>query len=102
MTFLWKQDWIPNLFLTFHSPSPLCLLGGAIGGLYSWLTSKEFKSVPEILEKMSDDQRKKLFDAIRAVLPTEGWETAAQLILAVNGRQDIKRTIINLLIRMLM
>lgn len=99
---MWKQDWIPNLFLTFHSPSPLCLLGGAIGGLCSWLTSKKFKSVPDILKEMTPAQRRELFNAIRAVLPKVTWENAAQLIAAVMGNHDLKRRIINLLIRMFM
>uniref|UniRef100_A0A668V0G6 Uncharacterized protein n=1 Tax=Oreochromis aureus TaxID=47969 RepID=A0A668V0G6_OREAU len=73
-------------------------VGGAIGGLCSWLTSKKFKSVPEILKEMTDDQRRDLFNAIRRHLQERGvtWENAEQLIAAVMGNYDLKRTIINL------
>uniref|UniRef100_A0A3Q4G772 Pyrin domain-containing protein n=1 Tax=Neolamprologus brichardi TaxID=32507 RepID=A0A3Q4G772_NEOBR len=59
------------------------------------MTSKKFKSVPDILKEMTPAQRTELFNAIRAVLPRVTWETAAHLIAAVMGDHDLKRRIIN-------
>uniref|UniRef100_A0A3P8N8L9 Uncharacterized protein n=1 Tax=Astatotilapia calliptera TaxID=8154 RepID=A0A3P8N8L9_ASTCA len=81
---------------------PGIAVGGVIGGLSSWLTSKKFKSVPEILGEMTDDQRRELFNAIRRHLRGLVWKTAEDLIDKVMRNPDLKTTIINLLIGMLM
>lgn len=100
LTFLWEQDWIPNLYLTFHSPSPLCLLGGAIGGLGGYLLTRgKFKSVRQILKEMTSDQKRELFNEIRHALRGVACNSAPDLIAKVIASSSLKKKVIDVMTR---
>ncbi|XP_030579944.1 protein C19orf12 homolog [Archocentrus centrarchus] len=73
--------------------------GGIIGGIYSWMTSEEFKPLPQILMEMTPAQRDELFKGIMAVLGGQVWETASQLIYIVRGTPSLKKAVINVIIQ---
>ncbi|NXQ54363.1 CS012 protein, partial [Anthoscopus minutus] len=59
---------------------PGIALGGAVGGLLGWMTSEEFKSVPQILMALPPAERQKLSAKAMAVVSNLHWIDAAQLI----------------------
>lgn len=74
----------------FKSP-----LGGAVGGLLgSWLTSGQFRPLPQILMELPPAQQQKLYDDVKAVLGNLDWTDAAQLITLVMGNATLQQQVI--------
>lgn len=80
---------------TVNKPTPsLCLAGGAVGGLLgSWLTSGQFKPLPQILMELPPGQQQKLYSAIVPILGSLDWTDVAQLIALVMGNATLQQQV---------
>ncbi|XP_073320376.1 protein C19orf12 homolog [Pagrus major] len=73
---------------------PGIAVGGAIGGLLgSWLTSGQFRPLPQILMELPPTQQKKLYNDVVAVLGNLDWMDAAQLIALVMGNATLQQQV---------
>ncbi|NXK62253.1 CS012 protein, partial [Sylvietta virens] len=62
---------------------PGIAVGGAVGGLIGWITSGQFKSVPQILMELPAAEKQKLCAEAMVVVKNLNWTDAAQLIALV-------------------
>ncbi|TNN42489.1 Protein C19orf12 [Liparis tanakae] len=79
---------------------PGIAVGGAVGGLLGcWLTSGQFRPLPQILMELPPAQRQSLCDQVAAILNHLDWTDAAQLIALVMGnatlQQQVTATLLN-------
>ncbi|NXS64492.1 CS012 protein, partial [Brachypteracias leptosomus] len=59
-------------------------LGGALGGLLgAWMTSGQFRPVPQILLELPPAEQQKLYDEAIGILRHLDWTDVAQLIRLV-------------------
>lgn len=65
-------------------------MGGLLG---SWLTSGQFRPLPQILMELPPQQQKKLYDDVSAVLGNLDWTDAAQLIALVMGNATLQQQV---------
>ncbi|XP_022077119.1 protein C19orf12 homolog [Acanthochromis polyacanthus] len=73
---------------------PGIAVGGAVGGLLgSWMTSGEFKPLPQILMELPPNQQEKLYKDIMAVLGSLDWTDAAQLLALVMGNSTLQQQV---------
>ncbi|NXB38880.1 CS012 protein, partial [Eulacestoma nigropectus] len=72
-------------------------LGGAVGGLLGWITSGDFKPVPQILMELPASERQKLSAETMAVIKNLHWTDAAQLIALVLANPGLKETVAGVL-----
>ncbi|XP_069018612.1 protein C19orf12 homolog [Embiotoca jacksoni] len=69
-------------------------VGGAVGGLLGcWLTSGQFKPLPQIIMELNPHQRQKLYQDVMAVLGDIQWTDVAQLTALVMGNACLKQQI---------
>uniref|UniRef100_A0A8C1J045 Chromosome 19 open reading frame 12 n=1 Tax=Cyprinus carpio TaxID=7962 RepID=A0A8C1J045_CYPCA len=66
-------------------------VGGALGG---WMTSGQFRPLPEILMEMGPTQQEKLYSDIMAIVGTLKWTDVAQLITQVNGNASLHEQVL--------
>ncbi|XP_026888231.2 protein C19orf12 homolog [Electrophorus electricus] len=73
---------------------PGIALGGALGGLLGcWMTSGQFKPVPQIIVELPPQQRDKLFSEVMAVLGTLDWMDVAQLVMLVTANASLQQKV---------
>uniref|UniRef100_A0A1A8HDD3 Chromosome 19 open reading frame 12 n=1 Tax=Nothobranchius korthausae TaxID=1143690 RepID=A0A1A8HDD3_9TELE len=69
-------------------------VGGAVGGLLgAWMTSGQFRPLPQILMELPVDQKQKLYDDVARVLGSLDWMDAAQLIALVMGNATLQQQV---------
>lgn len=59
----------------------------------SWLTSGQFRPLPQILMELPPNQQKKLYNDVVAVLGSLNWTDAAQLIALVMGNATLQQQV---------
>ncbi|XP_052542817.1 protein C19orf12 homolog [Tympanuchus pallidicinctus] len=66
-------------------------VGGALGGLLgAWMTSGQFKPVPQILMELPPAEQQKLFNEAVAIVRDIDWIDVFQLTVLVMGSGDLK------------
>lgn len=71
---------------------PSCPAGGAVGGLLGcWMTSGQFKPLPQIIMELSPQQQQKLYDDLLAVMGDIQWTDLVQLTALVMGNATLKQ-----------
>ncbi|XP_028814500.1 protein C19orf12 homolog [Denticeps clupeoides] len=69
-------------------------VGGAVGGLLGcWMTSGQFKPLPQVIMEMSPDQQKRLYDDVMTVLGGVTWADVAQLTALVMGNASLQQQV---------
>ncbi|XP_004570829.1 protein C19orf12 homolog [Maylandia zebra] len=67
-------------------------VGGAAGGLLGcWLTSGQFKPLPQIIMELSPQEKQKLYENLMEILGDIEWTDLAQLIALVMGNATLKQ-----------
>ncbi|XP_068169687.1 protein C19orf12 homolog isoform X1 [Antennarius striatus] len=67
-------------------------VGGAVGGLLGcWLTSGQFKPLPQIIMELSPQQQQKLYGDLMAILGDIQWTDLVQLTGLVMGNAALKQ-----------
>ncbi|KAL4613619.1 hypothetical protein GN956_G22501 [Arapaima gigas] len=73
---------------------PGIAVGGAIGGLLGcWMTSGEFKPLPQILLELPPQEQKKLYDTVMVVVGSLDWTDMAQLTALVMGNATVQEQV---------
>ncbi|XP_056272774.1 protein C19orf12 homolog isoform X1 [Pseudoliparis swirei] len=89
------QRFLPIICLcvsTFTSLKHSSPVGGAVGGLLGcWLTSGQFRPLPQIIMELSPQQQQKLYEGLVAVLGDIHWTDLAQLTALVMGNDTLKQ-----------
>lgn len=68
--------------------------GGAVGGLLGcWLTSGQFRPLPQIIMELSPQQQQKLYDDLMVILGDIQWTDLAQLTALVMGNSMLKQQV---------
>ncbi|XP_019912140.1 protein C19orf12 homolog isoform X2 [Esox lucius] len=68
--------------------------GGAVGGLLGcWLTSGQFKPLPQIIMELSPMQQEKLYDDVMSIIGDVQWTDVAQLTALVMGSASLKQQV---------
>ncbi|XP_007235971.2 protein C19orf12 homolog [Astyanax mexicanus] len=68
--------------------------GGALGGLLGcWMTSGQFKPVPQIIMELPPQQQQKLYSDVMAVLGKLDWTDVAQLVALVMGNATMQQQV---------
>ncbi|NXQ27083.1 CS012 protein, partial [Alaudala cheleensis] len=76
---------------------PGIAVGGAVGGLIGWMTSGQFKSVPQILLELPPAEKQKLCAEAMAVVKHLDWTDAAQLIALVMTNSTLTDKVLGVL-----
>ncbi|KAL6461312.1 hypothetical protein MHYP_G00294560 [Metynnis hypsauchen] len=68
--------------------------GGALGGLLGcWMTSGQFKPVPQIIMELPPQQQQKLYSDVMAILGTLDWVDGVQLVTLVMGNTTMQQQV---------
>ncbi|EPY79476.1 protein C19orf12 homolog [Camelus ferus] len=77
---------------------PGVAFGGAVGGLLgAWMTSGQFKPVPQILMELPPAEQQKLFNEAVAILRHLEWTDAVQLTMLVMGSEALQQQLLAML-----
>ncbi|KAM8775306.1 protein C19orf12 homolog isoform 1-T1 [Rhynchonycteris naso] len=77
----------------------LPILGGAVGGLLgAWMTSGQFKPVPQILMELPPAEQQKLFNQVTAIVRNLDWSDAVQLTMLVMGSEVLQQRLLAMLV----
>ncbi|NXA63331.1 CS012 protein, partial [Mohoua ochrocephala] len=71
--------------------------GGAVGGLLGWITSGDFKPVPQILMELPASEQQKLCAEAMAIIKNLDWTDAAHLIALVMANPGLKENVAGVL-----
>ncbi|XP_073914694.1 protein C19orf12 homolog isoform X1 [Castor canadensis] len=72
---------------------------GAVGGLLgAWMTSGQFKPVPQILMELPPAEQQKLFNEVAAIVRNLDWMDAVQLTTLVMGSQALQQQLVAMLV----
>ncbi|XP_070291353.1 protein C19orf12 homolog isoform X2 [Salvelinus sp. IW2-2015] len=67
---------------------------GAVGGLLGcWMTSGQFKPLPQIIMELTPVQQQKLYDDIMAIMGEVQWTDMAQLTALVMGNATLQQQV---------
>ncbi|XP_027286109.1 protein C19orf12 homolog [Cricetulus griseus] len=77
---------------------PGIALGGTVGGLLgAWMTSGQFKPVPQILMELPPAEQQKLVNEAKAVIGNLDWTDAVQLTALVMSNQAMQQKLLTVL-----
>ncbi|NXO61242.1 CS012 protein, partial [Phainopepla nitens] len=76
---------------------PGIALGGAVGGLIGWITSGQFKPVPQILMELPAAEKQKLCAEAMGIVKNLDWTDAAQLIALVMTNTSLADKVLGVL-----
>ncbi|XP_070254200.1 protein C19orf12 homolog isoform X2 [Myotis yumanensis] len=78
---------------------PGLAVGGAVGGLLgAWMTSGQFKPVPQILMELPRAEQEKLLSQVTALVRHLEWTDAVQLTMLVMGSEALQERLLALLV----
>lgn len=78
---------------------PGLAVGGAMGGLLSaWMTSGQFKPLPQVLMELPPAKQQKLFNEALAIVRNLDWTDAVQLTTLVMGSETLKQQLLAMLV----
>ncbi|XP_036131751.1 protein C19orf12 homolog isoform X2 [Molossus molossus] len=78
---------------------PGIAVGGAVGGLLgAWMTSGQFKPVPQILMELPPAEQEKLFRQVNAILSDLDWTDAVQVTMLVMGSEALQQRLLTMLV----
>ncbi|XP_071238127.1 protein C19orf12 homolog isoform X3 [Salvelinus alpinus] len=74
--------------------------GGAVGGLLGWwMTSGQFRPLPQIIMELPPHQQQRLYADIMGVLGSLNWTDLAQLTALVMGNATLQQQVTAALLR---
>ena len=77
---------------------PGIAIGGAVGGLLgAWMTSGQFKPVPQIIMELPADEQERLFINTIAILRNLSWTSVKQLTMLVMGSKTLQEQLVDML-----
>ncbi|XP_059760002.1 protein C19orf12 homolog isoform X1 [Balaenoptera ricei] len=77
---------------------PGLAVGGAVGGLLgAWMTSGQFKPVPQIIMELPPAEQQKLFNEATAIVRHLEWTDAVQLTMLVMGSEALQQQLLAML-----
>ncbi|XP_039736702.1 protein C19orf12 homolog isoform X2 [Pteropus medius] len=77
---------------------PGLAVGGAVGGLLgAWMTSGQFKPIPQILMELPPAEQQRLFDKAMAIVRHLEWTDAVQLTALVMGSEALQQQLVTML-----
>lgn len=80
----------------------IALLGGAVGGLLgAWMTSGQFKPIPQILMELPPVEQQRLYDDAYAIIRNLDWTDMAQLTALVMGNTAVQQKLLGVLMNYL-
>ncbi|XP_045298560.1 protein C19orf12 homolog isoform X1 [Leopardus geoffroyi] len=78
---------------------PGLAVGGAVGGLLgAWMTSGQFKPIPQILMELPPAEQQKLFNQATAIVRHLEWMDAVQLTTLVMGSEALQQQLLAMLV----
>ncbi|XP_013796707.1 protein C19orf12 homolog [Apteryx mantelli] len=81
---------------------PGIAVGGAFGGLLgAWMTTGQFRPVPQILLELPPAEQQKLYDEALVILRSLDWTDIAQLTALVMGNAGLQQKLTGVLINYL-
>lgn len=81
---------------------PGIAVGGAFGGLLgAWMTTGQFRPVPQILLELPPAEQQKLYDEAVVILRRLDWTDVAQLTALVMGNASLQQKLTAVLINYL-
>ncbi|KAM4721146.1 protein C19orf12 homolog [Rhinophrynus dorsalis] len=73
---------------------PGIALGGTVGAFCgAWMSSGQFKPIPQIIMELPPVQQQKLCDEVYAVIRNLDWTDATHLIMIVMGSANLKQQV---------
>ncbi|XP_010331967.1 protein C19orf12-like [Saimiri boliviensis] len=81
---------------------PGLAVGEAVGGLLgAWVTSGEFKPVPQIIMELPTAEQQRLFNEATAIIRHLEWTDTTQLTTLVMGREALQQQLLAMLVNYL-
>ncbi|KAM6222983.1 protein C19orf12 homolog isoform 1-T1 [Rhynchocyon petersi] len=78
---------------------PGLAVGGAVGGLLgAWMTSGQFKPIPQIIMELPPAEQQKLFNEASAILRNLEWTDMVQLTALVMGSEAVQQQLLAVLV----
>lgn len=78
---------------------PGIAVGGAVGGILgAWMTSGQFKPVPQIIMELPPSEQQKLVNEATAILRHLDWTDAVQLTMLVMGSDVLQQQLLGMLV----
>ncbi|XP_063802103.1 protein C19orf12 homolog [Pseudophryne corroboree] len=68
--------------------------GGAVGGMMgAWMSSGQFKPIPQILLELPSVQQQQLCDDVYAIIRSLHWTDATHLVMLVTGNAALQQQV---------
>ncbi|KAJ3596181.1 hypothetical protein NHX12_002590 [Muraenolepis orangiensis] len=69
-------------------------VGGVVGGLFGWwMTSGQFKPLPQVIMELTPHQQQRLYADVSAILGNQKWTYFAQLMALVMGNATLMQRV---------